>query len=58
MAKRLKSESPDAYLKRNGLEGVDGALVEADEKPQVDLKNIPNINQPKESSDPDSCKTC
>lgn len=59
MSKVLKSESPDEYLKRAGIEAFDPSLVAKDPVPTFDLNKLPSFNQLKEypnSSDCDECK--
>jgi hypothetical protein len=63
MPRPPKSESPDEFLKRNQLAGVDGALVPVDPVlPTIDKAKIQALVQPKESKeattgpDCDNCK--
>lgn len=51
-----KSESPDEFLKRNGIAGYDPELVNKPTRPTIDRSRIRAILQPKE--DGSSCEDC
>lgn len=59
MARPPKSESPEEYLKRNQLAGVDGALVSVDPVlPTIDKAKIQALVQPKETKTDPDCDNC
>lgn len=58
MAKAIKSESPDDFLKRSGLSGFDGELAAKDVLPTIDKSRIDALYQPKEISTTEECKDC
>lgn len=45
-----KSESPDTFLKKNELAGVEPAVVPDPPKPSIDLNAISALQQPKEGT--------
>jgi hypothetical protein len=58
MNKIVKSESPDEYLKRVGIEAFDPSLVAKDPMPTLNLNKLPNFNQLKESQNSSDCNQC
>lgn len=59
MARPPRSESPDEFLKRNQLAGVDGGLVPIDPVlPTIDKAKIQALVQPKETTTGPDCDDC
>lgn len=58
MAKAIRSESPDDFLKRSGLAGYDGEIAAKDSHPTIDKSRIDALYQPKETSTTEECKDC
>lgn len=52
-----RSESPDEFLKREGLKGYDGYMAPKDPGPTIDKSLIQALRQPKDDTEKD-CKDC
>lgn len=57
MSEIPKSENVDEFLKRNNLKGQDEVL-NLEEKPTINLSDIPAYYQPKEKGSSSSCDSC
>lgn len=53
-----RSESPDEFLKREGLTGYDGYMAPKDSGPTIDKALIRALRQPKDDTQKDDCKDC
>ena len=58
MSRPPRSESPDDYLKRNGLDGFDRQLASKDVRPTLDKGKIGALRQPKDTVSDGECNDC
>jgi|LakMenE18May11ns_1017448.scaffolds.fasta_scaffold9953183_6 hypothetical protein len=58
MTNRIRSESPDEFLKNAGLTGYDPTLTPKETTPTIDKLKIKSLNQPKDGTESKDCKDC
>lgn len=58
MSSKVRSESPDDFLKRNNLDGYDRQLAYKTESPKLDKGKIGALRQLKDSVSDDKYKEC